>query len=49
MTMIFTRKSLKLLNYRLRCLTSFSSGQKRSVQSTANGEAPSVEVNFSNG
>ncbi|XP_037711759.1 polyribonucleotide nucleotidyltransferase 1, mitochondrial [Drosophila subpulchrella] len=49
MAMIFTRKTLKLLNYRLKCLGLSSSGPKRRIQSTANGEAPSVEVNFSNG
>ncbi|XP_017122671.1 polyribonucleotide nucleotidyltransferase 1, mitochondrial [Drosophila elegans] len=49
MAMIFTRKTLKLLNYRLRCLSSSSSGPKRKIQSSSAGEAPSVEVNFSNG
>ncbi|EDW53633.1 GM12087 [Drosophila sechellia] len=49
MAMIFTRKSLKLLNYRLKCLSLSCPGGKRGVQSSSNGEAPSVEVNFSNG
>ncbi|KAI8045526.1 polyribonucleotide nucleotidyltransferase 1, mitochondrial [Drosophila gunungcola] len=49
MAMIFTRKTLNLLNYRLRCLSFSSSGPKRKIQSSSAGEAPSVEVNFSNG
>ncbi|KAH8383573.1 hypothetical protein KR009_009337 [Drosophila setifemur] len=49
MTMIFTRKAPKLLNYRLRCLHLSGCSHRRNLQSTANGEAPTVEVNFSNG
>ncbi|KAH8331233.1 hypothetical protein KR067_013081 [Drosophila pandora] len=49
MAMLFTRKTLKLLNYRLRCLNLTVNSQKKLLHNSATGEGPSVEVNFSNG
>ncbi|XP_030370259.1 polyribonucleotide nucleotidyltransferase 1, mitochondrial [Scaptodrosophila lebanonensis] len=43
--MIFTRKSLKLLNYRLKCIPT----TRRGLQSSGINDSAAVEVNFSNG
>ncbi|XP_017143283.1 polyribonucleotide nucleotidyltransferase 1, mitochondrial [Drosophila miranda] len=47
--MIFTRKTLKLLNYRLKSIAVARLSAHRCLQSSASGEVPSVEVKFSNG
>ncbi|XP_034484621.1 polyribonucleotide nucleotidyltransferase 1, mitochondrial [Drosophila innubila] len=47
--MIFTRKTWKLFNNRLKCLTAVRLNNRRCLQSAANPDGASVEVNFSNG
>ncbi|XP_034117244.1 polyribonucleotide nucleotidyltransferase 1, mitochondrial [Drosophila albomicans] len=47
--MIFTRKTWKLLNNRLKCLAIARLNDRRCLQSSVHSDAPTVEVNFSNG
>ncbi|EDW83255.1 uncharacterized protein Dwil_GK22421 [Drosophila willistoni] len=47
--MIFTRKTLKLLNYRLKCNILPRCIQSSAISIGTGGEVPSVEVKFSNG
>lgn len=47
--MIFTRKALKLLNNRLKCIAAARLRDRRYLQNSASVDGASVEVKFSNG